>query len=134
MVLDISRSAIPLFQSPDRLALLNDIDTFRKAGLANLPQIVVCGDTSSGKSSVLAALSGIPFPADSTICTRFATEIALRYSSDEDVTGEASISPGPNVSESHKQHVKSFHETIRNLEDIPGILQRAKSAMGIGKD
>src|ERR1700749_2620827 len=119
MALDISKSAIPLFQSQDRLALLNDIDTFRKDGLANLPQIVVCGDTSSGKSSVLEALSGIPFPMDSTICTRFGTEIALRYSSNEAVTGEASISPGPRPSESHEHHVKSFKETIPSLEDIP---------------
>ncbi len=133
MAIDVSESAISLFQSQDRLELLNDIDKFRKHGLANLPQIVVCGDTSSGKSSVLEALSGIPFPVDSTLCTRFATEIALRYTSEETVTGEAFISPGPRSSESHQLHLGSFHETITSLKAIPEILRNAQEAMGVGK-
>lgn len=35
-----------------------------------LPQIVVIGDQSSGKSSVLESLTGIKFPVNSGICTR----------------------------------------------------------------
>jgi len=35
-----------------------------------LPQIVVIGDQSSGKSSVLESLTGIKFPVSSGICTR----------------------------------------------------------------
>lgn len=134
MAIDISNSDIALFQSQDRLELLNDIDKFRQHGLANLPQIVVCGDTSSGKSSVLEALSGIPFPTDSTLCTRFATEIALRYSSDETVTGEASISPGPHASERHKEDVKGFKQTVTSLDTVPQILRDAQQAMGVGDD
>ncbi|EXJ69828.1 uncharacterized protein A1O5_06900 [Cladophialophora psammophila CBS 110553] len=131
MAIDISRSSIPLFQSRDRLELLNDIDKFRQNGLANLPQIVVCGDTSSGKSSVLGALSGIPFPVDSTICTRFATEIALRYSSDETVTGEASISPGPSSSKDQQARTASFRRAVTSLDAIPVILREAEEAMGV---
>ncbi|KIX07521.1 uncharacterized protein Z518_02174 [Rhinocladiella mackenziei CBS 650.93] len=133
MSIDISKSAIPLFQSRERLELLNDIDKFRQHGLANLPQIVVCGDTSSGKSSVLGALSGIPFPIDSTVCTRFATEIALRYSPDKTITGEAFISPGSGSSEGHRARVKSFQRAITSLEAIPDIMQDAKTVMGIGE-
>ena len=107
MSIDISKSDIASFQSQDRVELLNDIDKFRQDGLANLPQIVACGDTSSGKSSVLEALFGIPFPTDSTICTRFTTEIALRYAKEKFVTGEASISPAPGASESHRAKVSS---------------------------
>src|ERR1700748_1397779 len=131
MSIDISGSAIDSFLSEGQLELLNDIDKFRQHGLANLPQIVVCGDTSSGKSSVLEALSGIPFPIDSTICTRFATEIALRYSSDATVTGEALISPGPRSSDSHRAHVASFKKTITSLQAIPDILREAQKAMGV---
>ena len=35
-----------------------------------LPQIVVIGDQSSGKSSVLESLTGIKFPVNAGICTR----------------------------------------------------------------
>ncbi len=134
MGIDIENSSIHLFQSPERLELLNDIDRFRQHGLANLPQIVVCGDTSSGKSSVLGAISGIGFPVSSTICTRFATEIALRYSNDDTVSGRAFISPAPNSPEAHCSRVKSFDKAIASLEAIPEIMQEAQNAMGLGND
>ena len=44
----------------------------------SLPQLVVLGDQSSGKSSVLEALTGLSFPRDSGLCTRFATQIIFR--------------------------------------------------------
>lgn len=45
--------------SADQLELLNVIDNLRLQGISNyvsLPQIIVCGDQSSGKSSVLEAI------------------------------------------------------------------------------
>ncbi len=64
----------------EQTELLNLIDKLQFAQLDNvkLPQIVVVGDQSAGKSSVLEALSGTPFPRDAGACTRFATEIRLR--------------------------------------------------------
>jgi hypothetical protein len=41
----------------------------------DLPQLVVLGDQSSGKSSVLEGLTRLPFPRDSGLCTKFATQI-----------------------------------------------------------
>jgi hypothetical protein len=38
--------------------------------LVALPRLVVVGDTSSGKSSLLSVLSGIGFPSASTLSTR----------------------------------------------------------------
>ena len=46
----------------------------------DLPQIVVVGDQSSGKSSVLQGLTDLPFSRDSGLCTRFATQITFRRS------------------------------------------------------
>jgi GTP-binding protein EngB required for normal cell division len=131
--MDISKSAIHLFQSQERLELLNDIDTFREHGLDNLPQIVVCGDTSSGKSSVLGALSGIPFPVSGTMCTRFATEIALRYSAAKSITGHAFITPAKGASESHQTGVESFRRDITSLDDIPALMDDARKKMGLGE-
>ncbi|KAK4459417.1 interferon-induced GTP-binding protein Mx [Cladorrhinum samala] len=64
----------------EQRALLDLIDKLQFAQLDNvkLPQIVVVGDQSAGKSSVLEAITGTPFPRDAGACTRFATEIRLR--------------------------------------------------------
>jgi len=43
-----------------------------------LPQIAVMGDQSSGKSSVLEALSGIAFPRGSGLVTRCPTQVNMR--------------------------------------------------------
>ena len=68
-------------QSPDQAELLNSIDQVRALGIGaviSLPQLIVVGDQSSGKSSVLEAITHVKFPVDERTCTRFATEIALR--------------------------------------------------------
>jgi GTPase SAR1 family protein len=64
----------------EQRGLLDLIDKLQFAQLDNvkLPQIVVVGDQSAGKSSVLEAITGIQFPRDAGACTRFATEIRLR--------------------------------------------------------
>jgi GTPase SAR1 family protein len=41
-------------------------------------KIVVIGDTSTGKSSVLQALTRLPFPVAGDLCTRFVTETTIR--------------------------------------------------------
>ncbi|KEF54333.1 dynamin GTPase, partial [Exophiala aquamarina CBS 119918] len=62
--------------------LLNMISGLRSEGFSHygdLPQIIVCGDQSSGKSSVLEAISRFSSPRkDNNLCTRFATEVILQ--------------------------------------------------------
>ena len=85
------------------ISLLDDIDKLRSHGISQfvaLPQLIVCGDQSSGKSSVLEAISGIPFPTKDNLCTRFATEVILRRTFKEEVS--VTISPGPQRQESER--------------------------------
>ncbi|EEY56066.1 interferon-induced GTP-binding protein Mx [Phytophthora infestans T30-4] len=56
------------------------IDQLRDVGLdqyIELPQIAVMGDTSSGKSSLLSALSGVSFPSNDQLTTRCPTQLIL---------------------------------------------------------
>ena len=73
-----SKSGIKGLLSDEEQRLLDVIDEVRdKFGSSqniDLPQLVVCGDQSSGKSSVLEAISEIPFPRGEGTCTRFVTE------------------------------------------------------------
>ncbi|KAK7172214.1 hypothetical protein R3I93_004504 [Phoxinus phoxinus] len=61
--------------------LIELIDSLRMIALdkeIDLPSIAVVGDQSSGKSSVLEALSGVPLPRGSGIVTRCPLELKLR--------------------------------------------------------
>lgn len=52
---------------------LEQIASLRKRGISkdiDLPQLVVCGDQSAGKSSVLEGISNIPFPRAEGVCTK----------------------------------------------------------------
>lgn len=65
----IQLPSIQALQSADQMELLDIVDSLRAEGLGEitaLPQLIVCGDQSSGKSSVLEAISGIPFPRKRT--------------------------------------------------------------------
>ncbi|CAF0950644.1 unnamed protein product [Didymodactylos carnosus] len=61
----------------DALDLMREILNEEKI---NLPEIVVAGDQSVGKSSVLEALSGIQLPRAQNICTRCPLELRLKNS------------------------------------------------------
>lgn len=118
--------------SLDQLRLLDDIDKLRSQGISQyvaLPQLVVCGDQSSGKSSALEAISGIPFPTKDNLCTRFATEVILRRTS----VGTASVAivPSQTRSESERAKLLGFRETIVSFKDFPSLVERAKAAMGV---
>ena len=57
------------------------IDSLRSLGLdqdLNLPSVVVIGDQSSGKSSVLEAISGVQLPRGTGLVTRCALELRMK--------------------------------------------------------
>lgn len=68
---ELGLSALHSLNTKDQLELLDIVDNLRTQGLSDfaaLPQLIVCGDQSSGKSSVLAALSDLPFPRKDNLC------------------------------------------------------------------
>ena len=129
---NLDMSAVQAFRSSEQQNLLDEIDSLRLQGISEfvfLPQIVVCGDQSSGKSSVLEAISGVPFPRSDTLCTRFATEVILR----EATTTEAvvSIVPSQDAPDADRERLLAYRESLQRLEDFPHLIERAKSEMGI---
>lgn len=75
----VTTSSLQALQSADQRKVMDIVDKLRRTGLGGiveLPQLVVCGDQSSGKSSVLEAITEIPFPRKENLCTRFATEVS----------------------------------------------------------
>jgi GTPase SAR1 family protein len=130
----------------DARSLLDTIDGLRDLGVGNfvqLPQIIVVGDQSSGKSSVLEAISRVRFPVDGDLCTRFATELVLRRAPEtainvriqfadavspnsEDDTGAAGTPRGP-----PRLSPAPFQRTSFDKDALPDIIREAKERMGI---
>lgn len=119
--------------SKDQLDLLDSVDRLRSQGIdhyVSLPQIIVCGDQSSGKSSVLEAISGVSFPVKSNLCTRFPTELILRKTPNVGVS--VSIVPDQARSNSERASLSNFRETLDSFDTIPALIDTAKTAMAIG--
>ncbi|KAG6030299.1 hypothetical protein E4U41_000131 [Claviceps citrina] len=122
-------------QSRDHRNLLDIIDKLRSKGISryvDLPQIVVCGDQSAGKSSVLEAISGMSFPSKDNLCTRFATELVLRRHITPAV--KVSINPGPDCSAEDRQRLGRFSAEVDvEAPDIGSVVEKAKEAMGLSE-
>ena len=133
---------------------LEQIASLRARGIGDnidLPQLVVCGDQSAGKSSVLEGLSGIPFPRDEGICTKFptgkfpsnlappmnwlltrpiATEVILEHA-DGAQTIIATIIPHSSRKEAFKARLRAFHRSIADMNELPEVITTVGALMGI---
>ena len=124
-----------LLQSKDHAELLDVIDLLRSQGISHyvsLPQLIVCGDQSSGKSSVLEAVSGVSFPTKDNLCTRFATELVLRRAPKENAT--VAITPGADRTNTEKAKLREFERSKVSMDEVPLLINKAKEAMGLTDD
>ncbi|KAL8917694.1 MAG: hypothetical protein Q9172_005722 [Xanthocarpia lactea] len=116
-----------LLEVIDKLVELNIGDSVA------LPQLLVVGDQSSGKSSVLEGLTGLPFPRDSALCTRFATQITFRRASES--ATRVSIIPDKSASNEDATRMKAWERKgLRSLDrkNFSEILEEVQKVMGIG--
>ncbi|KAF1912524.1 dynamin-1 [Ampelomyces quisqualis] len=106
------------FQTPEQLALLDAIDDLSSKGLGHygidLPQLIVCGEQSSGKSSLLEGLTRLRFPMDSDVCTLFATELVLRRDTKLELSAE--IHPSKQRSALECREMAKFKRSYTSLE------------------
>jgi len=88
-----------------------------------LPAIVVVGDQSSGKSSVLESISGVQLPRGTNIVTRCPLELQLRQDSET----YAVISRPAQVGLFGGDPSKVISERLDRLEDIGPAIERFTS-------
>ncbi|EJP67592.1 dynamin family protein [Beauveria bassiana ARSEF 2860] len=122
-----------LLTSPARLRKIDLLRDKNIGAYLPLPQLVAVGDQSSGKSSLLEGLTGIPFPRGQGLCTRYATQITHRRESKTSIN--ISIIPGPNASESEKlkleEYQKSVSTTSELKDQLSSILLEVNERMGV---
>ncbi|KAH7037042.1 P-loop containing nucleoside triphosphate hydrolase protein [Microdochium trichocladiopsis] len=127
-------AAIP---TEDHRKLLDIIDSLRAQGVSRfvaLPQIIVCGDQSSGKSSVLEAISGLRFPTRDNLCTRFATELVLRRGTETNT--KVFIIPGEDrYDQEEKESLENWRPSVDIDKDgLEAVTEAALKAMGMSGD
>ncbi|KZL86160.1 dynamin family protein [Colletotrichum incanum] len=113
--------------------LLDKIDKSRELGISKqvaLPQLVVIGDQSSGKSSVLESLTGYYFPRSVDLCTRHATEIICRRETTTSIV--VTIQPFEATPE-RAERAKSFRRELNDLRgrEFADVLKEAADIMGL---
>ena len=96
----------------------------------DLPQLVVCGDQSAGKSSVLEGITGLPFPRQDGVCTKFATEIILQHSDGERVI-VATVLPTASRPEQSKLRLQGYRRQLEEFDELPIAIAEVGSMMGI---
>jgi hypothetical protein len=112
---------------------LEIIDKLQDLGIdhdgVDLPRLVVCGDQSSGKSSVLAAITGIPFPRQAGTCTRFVTQIILRHDANK-FSSEVSIVPGIDREPSDQARLKALRQQVASdFSNLPEVISAAAASI-----
>jgi recombinational DNA repair ATPase RecF len=117
---------------------LDIVDNLRSQEISryiDIPEIVVCGEQSSGKSSVLEAISGVMFPSKDNLCTRFATELILRRGPVAPI--KIRIVPGSqeNRTDTEKEKPLNFNISVFAEDlDLGDVIESAKECMGINDD
>ncbi|KAK1996874.1 dynamin family protein [Colletotrichum falcatum] len=119
--------------SPGRLQIIDRLRERNIGVYLPLPQLVAVGDQSSGKSSLLESLTGIPFPRGQELCTRYATQITHRREAQQRI--DIAIIPGPHASKDHQRKLESYRRQVQTTAQLraefPDVLAEANAIMGI---
>ncbi|KAL8966859.1 MAG: hypothetical protein Q9183_003183 [Haloplaca sp. 2 TL-2023] len=138
------------FHNTQTQRLFEAIDELRSCGVSRekveLPELVIVGDQSAGKSSLLQSLTEIPFPVADRLCTRFPTRIVSRRTPGVDEITKVSIESAT----SHDSQAFALQETKEELavrleaytkfaysspnftlDEFRHVLDQAKELMGI---
>ncbi|THC91734.1 hypothetical protein EYZ11_008808 [Aspergillus tanneri] len=75
-------------------------------------------------------ITGIPFPRQDGLCTRFATEIILRHEPGEQ-HATATILPHVSRGEEERLRLRAFQHSLREFSDLPGLIEEAAKLMGV---
>ncbi|KAF4637832.1 hypothetical protein G7Y89_g237 [Cudoniella acicularis] len=128
------------FSNESSRILFDSIDQLRRCGAGqdlDLPQLVIVGKQSAGKSSLLQSLTDIPFPVGSRLCTQFAMRIISRRTrpGTTDMV-QATIEQGdvnPFSNREDDARTKDFRKNMTSMtaEAFEDLINEAKEAMGI---
>ncbi|KAF8243761.1 hypothetical protein K440DRAFT_605883 [Wilcoxina mikolae CBS 423.85] len=118
-----SNVALHCLQTKRPFDLLDEIDQLQSHGISesvSLPQIVICGDQSSGKTSFLQAITGIPFP-HTGITYLCPMQFKLRRNSINQA--RVTIVPDSRRSSADREKLEQLSDRISDFSKLPTVLQ-----------
>lgn len=125
-----SLSGLRSQRSSQRLEEIANLRSRRIGEHVGLAQLVVCVDQSAGKSSVLEGITGLLFPRQDGIRTRFATEIMLIH-----IEGQmymlTEIIPSQFRTEFIKDELAAYKRTIADISELSTVITEAGTLMGV---
>jgi len=116
-----------------RMTLISDLRGRGVGDHINLPQLVVSGDQSTGKSSVLEGITGFPFPRQDGLCTRFPTEIILEHipgpKAEFEIT--ATIIPHSMRDDIMKTRLQKYARTLDTFDELSSVISEVGALLGL---
>lgn len=120
--------------------MLNDMRAAGAECVLNLPVVVVCGNQSAGKSSVIESLCGVALPRSDGTCTRCPTEVRMLETSSKNLTKpcpwSCTIKLRKEVDEAGNHLIRpierTFKENILNRNDVEKYVREAQQLL-LGK-
>ncbi|KAF9946519.1 hypothetical protein BGZ72_000248 [Mortierella alpina] len=112
---------VAVFENAEYQAIIDKINKIRSYGLdrmITIPQIAILGDQSSGKSSVLEAITQLSFPRNIETCTRFATQVSMRQSEREEMSAYIDGEPIFNKNHRHQDATLDIHSIIHEANRL----------------
>ncbi|KAK3377308.1 P-loop containing nucleoside triphosphate hydrolase protein [Lasiosphaeria ovina] len=108
---------------------LKELSRLKVTSTIEIPQLIVVGDQSTGKSSVLEAIGRFHFPVAGRVCTQFPTKLILRRSSEEHTV--VSIQPAPSRTDADRERLEKFREELSRPDEFPALVDRARAELGV---
>ena len=95
-------------------------------------KLVVVGDQSSGKSSVLESVTGFSFPRAAGLCTRYVTQITCCRDTTKSIN--ISIIPRPDGDDELKSRLLAFRRrfTTFDNDDLAKVFEDVREIAGHG--
>eukprot|EP01038_Epipyxis_sp_PR26KG_P015386 gene15386-20749_t len=92
-----------------------------------LPQIAVMGDTSSGKSSLLSAISGIQLPSNDKLTTRCPLRLRMEKKNEEYAQIRIQWVSNSTVDRSHHGDEWCKPKVVSSFDEIPNLINQAQT-------
>lgn len=97
--------------------------------IINVPKVVVCGNQSSGKSSVLREIAGLDFPIRDDLCTRFVARVAIRQNAESSCT--VRIIPDLRRDVEEQARLKKYVSPVDDPTQLGRIITEAGRVLGV---